>query len=152
MRLKASGFVFWALFVACSSDKSDDDDTGGKSGSGGSVTSGGASGAGKSGAGGTTAGAGSGGGAGKAGGTGGTLAGQGGSSAGAAASAGMDNDPSILASEPVEIDELELDAERVYWLEGHKDILSVPDAEILKTQVLYTIVNGKVAYRASTVK
>jgi predicted amidohydrolase YtcJ len=33
-----------------------------------------------------------------------------------------------------------------------KDILSVPDAEILKTQVLYTIVNGKVAYRASPVK
>lgn len=29
-----------------------------------------------------------------------------------------------------------------------KDILSVPDAEILKAQVLYTIVNGKVAYRS----
>lgn len=28
-----------------------------------------------------------------------------------------------------------------------KDILAVPDAEILKAQVLYTIVNGKVAYR-----
>jgi len=32
------------------------------------------------------------------------------------------------------------------------DILSVPDAEILKTRVLYTIVNGKVAYRSSVVK
>ncbi len=30
-----------------------------------------------------------------------------------------------------------------------KDILSVPDAEILHTRVLYTIVNGKVAYRAA---
>jgi len=30
-----------------------------------------------------------------------------------------------------------------------RDILSVPDAEILKAQVLYTIVNGKVAYRSS---
>ncbi len=30
-----------------------------------------------------------------------------------------------------------------------KDILSVPDAEILNTEVLYTLVNGKVAYRAS---
>ena len=30
-----------------------------------------------------------------------------------------------------------------------KDILSVPDAELLKTQVLYTIVNGKIAYRSS---
>ena len=29
-----------------------------------------------------------------------------------------------------------------------KDILSVPDAEILKAQVLYTIVNGRVAYRS----
>ena len=29
-----------------------------------------------------------------------------------------------------------------------RDILSVPDAEILKAQVLYTIVNGKVAYRS----
>ena len=29
-----------------------------------------------------------------------------------------------------------------------KDILTVPDAEILKTSVLYTIVNGKIAYRA----
>jgi len=28
-----------------------------------------------------------------------------------------------------------------------KDILNVPDAEILKAEVLYTIVNGKVAYR-----
>jgi predicted amidohydrolase YtcJ len=33
-----------------------------------------------------------------------------------------------------------------------KDILSVPDADILKTQVLYTIVNGKVAYRSSALK
>lgn len=30
-----------------------------------------------------------------------------------------------------------------------RDILSVPDPEILKAQVLYTIVNGKVAYRSS---
>jgi predicted amidohydrolase YtcJ len=30
-----------------------------------------------------------------------------------------------------------------------KDILSVPDAEILKTRVLYTVVNGKVAYRGN---
>jgi len=30
-----------------------------------------------------------------------------------------------------------------------RDILSVPDAEILKAQVLYTIVNGKIAYRSS---
>lgn len=30
-----------------------------------------------------------------------------------------------------------------------RDILSVPDAEILKAQVLYTIVNGKVAYRSA---
>jgi predicted amidohydrolase YtcJ len=29
-----------------------------------------------------------------------------------------------------------------------KDLLTVPDAEILKTEVLYTIVNGKVAYRS----
>ncbi len=29
-----------------------------------------------------------------------------------------------------------------------KDILSVPDADILKTEILYTLVNGKVAYRA----
>ena len=29
-----------------------------------------------------------------------------------------------------------------------KDILAVPDAEILKTEVLYTIINGKVAYRS----
>ena len=29
-----------------------------------------------------------------------------------------------------------------------KDILAVPDADILKTQVLYTIVNGQIAYRA----
>lgn len=28
-----------------------------------------------------------------------------------------------------------------------KDILSVPDADLLKTEVLYTIVNGRVAYR-----
>ncbi len=28
-----------------------------------------------------------------------------------------------------------------------KDILAVPDADILKTKVLYTIVNGKIAYR-----
>jgi predicted amidohydrolase YtcJ len=33
-----------------------------------------------------------------------------------------------------------------------KDILSVPDPEILKAQVLYTIVNGKVAYRGSAAK
>lgn len=32
------------------------------------------------------------------------------------------------------------------------DILSVPDPEILKTRVLYTIVNGKVAYRGSAAK
>lgn len=31
-----------------------------------------------------------------------------------------------------------------------KDILNVPDAEILETKVLYTIVNGKVAYRSAT--
>ncbi len=33
-----------------------------------------------------------------------------------------------------------------------RDILSVPDTEILKAQVLYTIVNGKVAYRGSAAK
>jgi len=33
-----------------------------------------------------------------------------------------------------------------------KDILSVPDPEILKAQVLYTIVNGKVAYRGIAAK
>ena len=33
-----------------------------------------------------------------------------------------------------------------------KDILSVPDAEILKTQILYTIVNGKVAYRQGSLE
>ncbi len=33
-----------------------------------------------------------------------------------------------------------------------KDILSVPDGEILKTEILYTIVNGKVAYRAMPAK
>ncbi len=33
-----------------------------------------------------------------------------------------------------------------------KDILSVPDTEILKTVVLYTIVNGKIAYRATAAK
>jgi predicted amidohydrolase YtcJ len=31
-----------------------------------------------------------------------------------------------------------------------KDILSVPDAEILKAEVLYTLVNGQIAYRAKT--
>lgn len=30
-----------------------------------------------------------------------------------------------------------------------KDLLTVPDAEILKTEVLYTIVNGKIAYRST---
>jgi predicted amidohydrolase YtcJ len=30
-----------------------------------------------------------------------------------------------------------------------KDILTVPDAEILNTRILFTIVNGKVAYRAA---
>jgi predicted amidohydrolase YtcJ len=30
-----------------------------------------------------------------------------------------------------------------------KDILTVPEAEILETQVLYTIVGGKVVYDAS---
>ncbi|MEO8359264.1 MAG: amidohydrolase [Vicinamibacteria bacterium] len=30
-----------------------------------------------------------------------------------------------------------------------KDILSVPDNELLKTQILYTIVNGKVAYQSA---
>jgi predicted amidohydrolase YtcJ len=33
-----------------------------------------------------------------------------------------------------------------------KDILTVPDAEILKTEILYTIVNGKVAYRSARAK
>ncbi len=32
-----------------------------------------------------------------------------------------------------------------------KDILNVPDAEILKTQILYTLVNGKIAYQSKTV-
>lgn len=32
-----------------------------------------------------------------------------------------------------------------------RDILSVPDAEILKTEILYTIVNGKIAYRSTPV-
>ncbi|MEO5761676.1 MAG: amidohydrolase family protein, partial [Vicinamibacteria bacterium] len=30
-----------------------------------------------------------------------------------------------------------------------KDILSVPDNELLKTQILYTIVNGKIAYQSN---
>jgi hypothetical protein len=33
-----------------------------------------------------------------------------------------------------------------------KDILSVPEEEILKTEVLYTIVNGKISYRSSTMR
>lgn len=31
-----------------------------------------------------------------------------------------------------------------------KDILSVPDQDILKTEILYTIVNGRIAYQSST--
>ena len=30
-----------------------------------------------------------------------------------------------------------------------KDILSVPDHEILKTEILYTIVNGRIAYQSA---
>ena len=33
-----------------------------------------------------------------------------------------------------------------------QDILSVPDALIFKTKVLYTIVNGKIAYRSAGTK
>lgn len=33
-----------------------------------------------------------------------------------------------------------------------KDILNVPDAEILKTEILYTLVDGKIAYQSKSVK
>jgi hypothetical protein len=127
MGLKAFGVVGVLLFVGCNSDKQGDDAGAGKSGSGGMVASGGASGAGTAGTG-TSASAGQGGSAGRAAGSGGTFAGQGGASAGAAASAGMEADPSVITAQPESIDELELDAERVYWLEGHNRILSVPVA------------------------
>jgi hypothetical protein len=35
-------------------------------------------------------------------------------------------DPSVLTEQPAVIDELKLDAARVYWLEGHNRILSIP--------------------------
>jgi predicted amidohydrolase YtcJ len=33
-----------------------------------------------------------------------------------------------------------------------QDILAVPDSELLKTKILYTIVNGRIAYRAGTAR
>jgi hypothetical protein len=127
MRLKALGFVMVALLVGCNSDKPDDEASGGRSGSGGMSASGGATDAGTSGSGGsagTTGG--SGGTAGKAAGSGGSASGQGGASGGAAGSAGMDMDPSIIVTEPQSILELELDDERVYWLEQFNRVMSVP--------------------------
>jgi hypothetical protein len=125
MQAKVTGLLVIGLLAGCNGDKGGNE-TESKAGSGGAAATGGASGAGTAGTGGAEPSAGRGGSAGKAGGSGGTPGGQGGSSAGAGASAGMEADPSVLSTEPESIDELELDDERVYWLEGHNRILSIP--------------------------
>lgn len=43
-----------------------------------------------------------------------------------AGTGGKSTDPSVLTEQPAVIDELKLDASRVYWLEGHNRILSLP--------------------------
>jgi hypothetical protein len=60
-------------------------------------------------------------------GSGGTQSPPGGATAGGSAgSGGKAPDPSVLTEQPASIDELQLDASRVYWLEGHNRILSMP--------------------------
>jgi hypothetical protein len=125
MRAKLSWLLVIGLLGGCNGSKPGGAAEG-NAGSGGAATTGGASGAGTAGAGGSEPSAGRGGGAGTAAGGGGTPGGQGGASGGAGASAGMAADPSVLSTQPESIDELELDAERVYWLEGHNRILSIP--------------------------
>lgn len=49
-----------------------------------------------------------------------------GGAAGSAGFGGKAADPSVLTEQPISIDELKLDASRVYWLEGHNRILSMP--------------------------
>jgi hypothetical protein len=59
--------------------------------------------------------------------TGGTQSpGAGTTAGGSAGSGGKAADPSVLTEQPESIDELKLDASRVFWLEGHNRILSMP--------------------------
>src|SRR5689334_16894721 len=105
-------FAFLALFSGCS-DSKPGAAVGGASSSGGSSSStGGSSGGGSS----------SNSGGAKA--SGGVSSSTGGA-VGGAGTGGM-LDPSVLSERAVAIDELKLDASRVYWLEGHNRILSLP--------------------------
>ncbi|MEI9949971.1 MAG: hypothetical protein WDO74_13570 [Pseudomonadota bacterium] len=59
--------------------------------------------------------------------TGGAASPTGGAAVGGSAGVGGKAlDPSVLTQQLVAIDELQLDASRVYWLEGHNRILSIP--------------------------
>lgn len=99
-----------AAILGCSDSKAPDMGSGGalpRGGSGGEQVSGGTGG-------GTSA-------------TGGTQSPAGAATAGGSAgSGGKAADLGVLTEQPASIDELKLDASRVYWLEGHNRILSIP--------------------------